>query len=99
MALEGDELLGSVSLNECDMDTRADLTPWLGGLLVKPEARGRGVATALVRHLEERAGGMGVRRLYLYTNSARGLYQKLGWQVMGLEQYEGKIVTLMSKEI
>ena len=98
LALEGEELLGSVTLNEHDMSTRRDLTPWVSGVFVKPAARGRGVARALVRHAVAQAAAMGVARLYLYTHSARGLYEKLGWSVIGHEDYEGKIVTLMSIE-
>ena len=42
------ELVGMVSLKFHDMDTRPDLDPWLGGLLVLPEWRNRGVGTMLM---------------------------------------------------
>jgi GNAT superfamily N-acetyltransferase len=99
IALEGEELLGSVSLNECDMETRRDLTPWISGVYVKPDARGRGVASALMCYAVQQAGRMGIDRLYLYTNSAAGLYEKLGWRIIGHEPYEGTVVSLMAIDV
>jgi GNAT superfamily N-acetyltransferase len=99
VALDGDELLGSVTLNERDTSTHRDLSPWLSGLYVKPAARGRGVASGLARHAVRRAAKMGVPRLYLYTHSARGLYEKLGWRAIAEDHYEGGPVTIMAIDI
>jgi hypothetical protein len=41
---------------------------------------------------------MGVRRLYLYTESARELYERLGWTPLAEEEYEGQLVTVMAIE-
>jgi GNAT superfamily N-acetyltransferase len=98
VALEGDELLGSVILNEHDMSTHQELSPWVSGVYVKPAARGRGVGSALVRHAVAQAGAMGVTRLYLYTRSAQGLYEKLGWQAVEEDDYQGGPVTIMAIE-
>lgn len=98
VALEGDRLLGSVTLNDLDMHTHPELWPWLAGVYVTPSARGKGVASALVTHAVSEARGMGVERLYLYTHSARGLYEKLGWSVIREEIYENHMVTIMSTE-
>lgn len=40
VALGGDELLGSVSLVEHDMETHLDLSPWVAGVYVRPSRRG-----------------------------------------------------------
>jgi GNAT superfamily N-acetyltransferase len=95
VALDEDELLGSVTLVEHDMSTRLDLSPWLAGVYVKPERRGQGVGSALVRHATECAAQMGVQRLYLYTRSAQGFYEKLGWQHLAEDHYEGRRVSIM----
>src|SRR5215831_1046595 len=81
------ELVGMVSLKFHDMDTRPDLDPWLGGLLVLPEWRNRGVGTMLMHRASEEARRLNVPRLYLWTHSAEGLYQKLGWQVVERTRY------------
>jgi GNAT superfamily N-acetyltransferase len=96
VALEGEMPIASAVLVEHDMDIRRDLTPWLAGVFVLQRARRRGIAAALVSHTMTAARGFGVETLYLYTNSAEGLYAKLGWQPIGEEFYEGRNVTVMS---
>jgi GNAT superfamily N-acetyltransferase len=92
------ELVGMVSLKFHDMDTRPDLDPWLGGLLVLPEWRKRGVGTMLMNRAEEETRRLNVPRLYLWTHSAEGLYLKLGWQVVERTDYCGRLVVIMQKE-
>jgi predicted N-acetyltransferase YhbS len=98
VALDADELLGSVPLVEHDMATRRDLAPWLAGLYVAPAHRGRGVGSALARHAVRQAAAMGVGRLYLYTGPARGFYERLGWRAIADERYEGEPVVVMAIE-
>ena len=43
VAMNGDTLLGSASLVECDLHQRSDLSPWLASVFVAPEFRGRDV--------------------------------------------------------
>ena len=62
-------------------------------------ARRRGVASALVRDLMGRAADFGIRDLYLYTNGAEGLYQKLDWRVLLREPYMGREVTIMTSRL
>ncbi len=95
IAFDADELLGSVTLNDHDMSTRPDLSPWLAGLYVIPARRKQGIGSALVDHAVRSASWMGVTRLYLYSESARGLYDKLGWHHIRDEYYEGQTVSIM----
>lgn len=56
-------------------------------LLVHRSARGRGVATALMAHLEQEALARGRWLLLLDTetgSAAQALYQRLGWEVVGV---------------
>jgi len=99
VALEGSELLGSVTLVEHDMKSHLDISPWLAGLYVRPEQRGLGIGSALTDHALETAAQMGVDRLYLYTDSARDFYLKLGWRSIAQDVYEGQTVTIMSLDI
>jgi GNAT superfamily N-acetyltransferase len=98
-ALEGDEPLGSASVVRNDMDTHPELTPWLASVYVKPEARGRGVGSALVRRVMDEVAALGISRLYLFTESARGLYEKLGWHEIGAEYFQGIDVTIMTVDL
>jgi predicted N-acetyltransferase YhbS len=97
VALDGGwEAVGTAALTEHDMETHRELSPWLGGVYVIPAARHRGVASALVRNLMDRAADFGIRDLYLYTNGAEGLYQKLDWRALSREPYMGREVTIMT---
>jgi GNAT superfamily N-acetyltransferase len=93
------ELVGMVSLKFHDMDTRPDLDPWLGGLLVLPEWRNRGVGTMLMRRATEEARRLNVPQLYLWTHTAEGLYHKLGWQVIERTNYFGKEAVVMQLDL
>jgi GNAT superfamily N-acetyltransferase len=99
VALQASELVGMVSLKFHDMDTRPDLDPWLGGLLVLPEWRNRGVGTMLMHRATEEARRLNVRRLHLWTHTAEGLYHKLGWQVVERTKYFGKEAVVMEIDL
>jgi GNAT superfamily N-acetyltransferase len=93
------ELVGMVSLKFHDMDTRPDLDPWLGGLLVLPEWRNRGVGTMLMQRATEEARRLNVPQLYLWTHTAERLYHKLGWQVVERTNYFGKEAVVMEMDL
>ncbi|POA43762.1 N-acetyltransferase [Pseudomonas sp. MPR-ANC1] len=95
VAIEDGKLLGGALLIDSDMKTRPDLTPWLAGVYVKAEERGRGIASQLVNRIVEEAAGLGVRELYLYTDAAQSLYARLGWEVVEDLVYEDLPVTIM----
>lgn len=99
VALDGEAPLGTTGLTECDMLTHPELSPWLASVYVTPLARGRGIARALVRRAMEQARAFGYTRLFLYTYTARGLYEQLGWYAIGEEAYEGHQVTLMQCDL
>ena len=99
VALLDAKLIGMVSLKFHDMDTRPELDPWLGGLLVLPEWRNRGVGTMLMHRATEEARRLNVPRLYLWTHSAEGLYQKLGWQVVERTNYFDKNAVVMQIDL
>ena len=96
VALEDGTPVGTVRLIENDMPSRRDLSPWLASLYVVPTARGRGVGAALVQFAVRQAAAMGTKRLYLQTSTARGLYERLGWQVMADAQFADYSVAIMS---
>ncbi len=97
IALEGEELLGTVSILRDDLPGREDLTPWLASLLVLPEHRGKHVATFLIRQAEEFLRLLGYSEAYLFTESASGLFQKLGWDPYEPAIANGHAVTVFRK--
>ena len=99
LAVNCRELVGMVSLKFHDMDTRPDLDPWLGGLLVLPEWRNCGVGTMLMHRATEEARRLNVPQLYLWTHTAEGLYHKLGWQLVERTNYFGKEAVVMQIDL
>jgi GNAT superfamily N-acetyltransferase len=99
VALQASELVGMVSLKFHDMDTRPDLDPWLGGLLVLPERRNRGVGTMLMHRATEEARRLNVRQLYLWTHTAERLYHNLGWQIVERTNYFNREAVVMQIDL
>jgi len=97
--LDGDTLLGAVSLKIYDMEDRADLSPWLAGLFVNPDFRGRGYGGMLVGACEEKAVELGMSALHLFTPDAEEYYLPLGWSVMERPAYRGRMVSIMKKDL
>jgi GNAT superfamily N-acetyltransferase len=99
VALHGGELVGTVSLKFHDLDTRPDIDPWLGGLFVVPEWRGRGVGSLLMRRAVEECTRLKIPTLFLWTSSAEGLYLKLGWRAIERTDYCGKSIVIMQIDV
>ncbi len=99
VAIDNNQLIGSAALVNEDMKTRKDLSPWLASVFVKPEFRKNGIGTKLVRHIEDEATRLGIKKLFLFTEHARNLYSKLGWYDLEECEYEGVNVAIMSKQI
>lgn len=99
VARMGDELAGSVLLVRDELDVRHDVGPWLAGLVVAPQARQRGIGSALVKAIEAHAGAHGIERLYLYTWEARRFYALLGWRVVETFDDGGEPAMLMSRRL
>ena len=97
LLMDGDELLGSVSLLIEDAPALQDRgSPWLGSLFVLPEARGRGSGRRLVEAAVAHAAGEGVAVLRLFTLWHEDFYASLGWQVEERTTLHGTPVVIMS---
>jgi GNAT superfamily N-acetyltransferase len=102
VALVDGELAGSVSLVPSDMPHHEVWTrngPWLSGLFVRQQLRGRGIGTSLVAACEERARLNDVESLLLYTSTARHMYERVGWAVISEVVYDGEPNVVMRKRI
>jgi N-acetylglutamate synthase-like GNAT family acetyltransferase len=99
IATSGGQLIGSAALIHQDMDTKPDLFPWLAAVYVKEGFRHQGIATELIARCENEAVRSKANTLYLYTEFASKLYEKLGWRHMERCKYKGVVVNVMCKHI
>lgn len=96
VALDENEVLGSASLIEHDMETRMDLTPWLAGVFVGEQYRRRGIGAELVRRIMAEAKRLKVPLLYLYTVHSEKFYAALGWKLMERTSYRHQDIVIMT---
>jgi predicted N-acetyltransferase YhbS len=99
VGLEGDRLLGSVSLIKEDLPGWEHLTPWLASVFVAQEARGMGVGTQLVEYATRFAARLGHPRLHLFTGGQEAFYLRLGWVALATTALRGHPVTVMTKSL
>ena len=99
VALDGGTPAGVCLLVACDLEARAELTPWVSGFYVLPEYRRRSIGTRLLQPVIEAARGNGAAKLYLYTHTAESLYRRLGWHLMERFPRDGKDFALMAKPL
>ncbi len=77
VALHGGQVAGVVNLVDNDDDDHVEWAPWLAGMVVREDSRGRGVGSALVRELLAQARRLGFERVYFGTDGP-GIYTRLG---------------------
>lgn len=99
VALIDDIPVGTASMRKHDMDILQELSPWLSSVYVPEEHRRKGIASALVREVENQAKARGFERMYLFTVVSVPLYEELGWTHMRSVEYLGKRVFVMEKRI
>jgi GNAT superfamily N-acetyltransferase len=93
------DLIGFGSLVDSDMDINKDLTPWISGVYVIAEQRGKGVGRKIVERLEQIAIELGFNELYLFTYDKERFYSKLSWFTIKTDLYRNHNVTIMTKKL
>jgi GNAT superfamily N-acetyltransferase len=73
------EVLGAVGLDDYDLDERRETSPWVTGMIVRPESRNAGVGRALMQHLEQWAVEHSIPIAWVGTDLAAGFYERCGW--------------------
>lgn len=99
VALDGNVPVGVVQLHESDIKEMNDRSPWVCGMIVKPDYRSRGIARRLLRALESFAINKGVERLWVFTESATTFYEKWGWLPCANVIHDGESGTVLTKQL
>ena len=80
VAHDGDSFLGTASVIPSDLAERPQLTPWIAAVWVEPQARQRGVGSALVNRAAQDCFALGFKRAYLCARPQRSaFYEGLDW--------------------
>lgn len=97
VAFDQKKSVAMASLREND-GIRPDLTPWLGSLVVDPDCQGKGLGKMLVEKVKSEAKARGFDKLYLFTLDEHipSYYKKLGWEIIGDDEYLGHPAIVMS---
>ena len=99
VALDGRVPVGVCLLVACDLDSRAELTPWVSGFYVLPDYRRRSIGSRLLMAVEGAARSSSAANLHLYTHTAESLYLRLGWRVTERFALDGEDFALMAKAL
>jgi GNAT superfamily N-acetyltransferase len=98
LVLRGDGVYtGSVSVIFNDCAARPDLNPWLASLYVAPSARGRGFGSRLVQGAVDLAAAAGEQRLYVFTESAAGLFESHGFHLIDRTSLHGHPIDILER--
>ncbi|MET0355165.1 MAG: GNAT family N-acetyltransferase [Cellvibrio sp.] len=99
VAFLGAEPCGVAALKADSIATHKHLTPWIGGAMVAPQFRRKGIGARLVAALEGVARDLGFTNLYAGTSTANSLLIREGWQLLEVVQYEGESVSIYEKAL
>ena len=96
VAIDGEKPVGMCSLREND-GIRPDLTPWLGSLVVSPAYQKQGIAPLLIEATQQKAKDLGFKKIYLFAFDPNipDYYSRLGWSIIGSDEFKGHTVILM----
>ena len=91
IAISNGRPVGTVSVVECDLKDRQDLTPWLSSLFVPSHERGKMVGQTLIEAACDWTRQKRFSNLYLYVRQGRltAYYCRLGWLRMGAFDLDG----------
>jgi len=98
IAREQDIIIGTVSLWRCDLQSCQDIFPWLGGLYIIKDYRGRGYAKLLVEYASVQARTLGYKHLYLYTE-LDNFFEKIGWRYIESVPNEQDIMVKLYEKV
>ena len=83
VALDDDgTVLGTAALKKESVGSELGLGPWLAAFYVPIEHRKRGIGSALVEAIENKARSFGFESIFVSTDAAENIIQRRGWTVL-----------------
>lgn len=83
VALDGDgTVLGTAALKKESVGSELGLGPWLAAFYVPIEHRKRGIGSALVEAIENKARSFGFESIFVSTDAAENIIRRRGWTAL-----------------
>lgn len=98
LLLDGNTLVGSVSLVMNDLPTHLDLNPWLASLYVFPKYRGQGFAKRLIAVAAWLFAQNGFPTFYLFTETEAERFARLKFRVLEESSLNGFPIAIMQRQ-
>lgn len=93
------EALGAVGIGAFDLEERRDRSPWVWGMIVRHDYRGRGIGRLLLARLETWARLHGYAAVWVATGGpAVAFYRRCGWEMSEVvEKVSGGTAVVLMK--
>ena len=98
LAVDGERVIGSISLDLEDLPGFNHLTPWLACFYVDRTHRGHGTGRALLAHLLAEAQRLRIASIYLWTSNLEDFYVRQGWRRVDETNLSGQRVVVMRRD-
>ena len=100
IALDRDKPVGIGSLQIND-GIRPDLMPWMGDLCIDKAYQKHGIGKALIQFIQNKAKEFGHSELFLFTHNPDMInyYNRLGWQEIDRDKFNGHSVIVMKTRL
>ena len=80
------EAAGGAQVGYARVVTDESTFAWLCDVYIAPEARGKGLGTAMVAAIRDHLAPFGLRRILLATADAHGVYTKVGFKPLAMPE-------------
>jgi GNAT superfamily N-acetyltransferase len=72
---------------------------WLALVYTTPNKRQQGYGALICKHIQDHSRSLGLDTMYLFTDTAEQLYQRLGWTDMERLAMGDRNVVVMKKDL
>lgn len=72
---------------------------WLALVYTIPGKRQQGYGTLICNYIQEHAKKLGIKEIFLFTDTAERLYTRLGWNVLERTSVDERNIVVMKKEL
>jgi N-acetylglutamate synthase-like GNAT family acetyltransferase len=96
VAVYEERVIGTAALEDDDMDTHPEFTPWLARVYTDVKYRKNGVGETLVKKVFEEARRLNVKKLYLFTPDRQHYHERFGFRTLFQENYYGNLESVMA---